>query len=665
MLILVFNDIQSVWANTNVLIPNYSTNQALTQQRISANYVDKLTQHYGRAILNFTSHSNTSIFGLTAINTTTTSKNQFSNNTHQASNTVAQYKNNDIEISSIYIHNKKHTPQYIIEKSLKQNENYITIEYTAKNPLHDNKQYYQSRLLGIDTQWQNQGNKNSVTYTNLPPKNYTFEIRIANKNGQYSQTATLPFSVLKPLYKKIWFKILIMVLAIAFVSLGVIQIRKQQIKLQKEISERTRKLEIAYKELLNKNTKIREQNRQIERHHSDLEQKVAERTQALEIAKQKAEESDKLKSSFLANMSHEIRTPLNAISGFSALISSDFYSQERKEKYVNIIKSNISSLLKLVEDILDISKIEAGQLTIEKEFFNVNATISDIYETFSEEIKNLRGDALTLRCNNLPSPETIIFNSDQIRIRQIIGNLMSNAIKFTHKGSIELGYEIKEKSILFWIKDTGIGIKKSDIDSIFNRFIKIEERNTSHRGTGLGLSISKSLTKMLNGNIWVESTINKGSCFYVEIPGEIIIDNEQVLPKKEKFSGNLNLNNKLILVIEDEKSNFALIQSYLSTTNASIIWANDGKTGIDYSQKRTFDLILLDIRLPDISGYKVFEKLQSMSPNVPVIAQTAYATHEDRIKLSSFGFANFLIKPYTKIELLEKIADVLINKIKT
>ncbi|MCF8361145.1 MAG: response regulator [Prolixibacteraceae bacterium] len=426
--------------------------------------------------------------------------------------------------------------------------------------------------------------------------------------------------------------------------------------MKKVISERTQKLETAYKELLNKNTYIREQNRQIERHHNELEQKVAERTHDLEIAKQKAEESDRLKSAFLANMSHEIRTPLNAITGFSTLVCNESANNERKQKYVNIIKSNTTSLLKLVEDILDISKIEAQQLKIEKELFDINGIFTDTYTLFQKEIVSKKGNKVKLLLKKNTDPHSnIFFYSDPIRIKQILENLLSNAIKFTHSGKIELGYNVKEKSVLFWISDTGIGIKPDDLDYIFNRFTKVESDNAIYRGTGLGLSISRSLVKMLNGNIWVESEISKGSTFYFEIPGDI---ETRVQPRDKNTNApyHIDLSGKNMLIVEDERSNYILIQSFLTKTNANITWAHNGTLAIEHCQSTKYDIILMDIRMPFIDGYETFRQIRKIDAEVPVIAQTAYASPNEKQKMTNAGFNDYIVKPYSKDDILKKIA---------
>jgi signal transduction histidine kinase/CheY-like chemotaxis protein len=551
----------------------------------------------------------------------------------------------------IYIgkHHKK--PIAVNHKNQSIRFNFSLPDY--KNPSMHN---YFVMLEGADNKWHNIGSQNMISYSNLDPKHYIFKIKAKNEANITSNITTLKFEVEKAFYQSPAFKTIIIILIILIFAFLIYVIKKRQEKLKKVISERTQKLETAYKELLNKNTYIRQQNRQIERHHNELEQKVAERTHDLEIAKQRAEESDRLKSAFLANMSHEIRTPLNAITGFSTLVSNESADTERKQKYVNIIKFNTASLLKLVEDILDISKIEANQLKIEKELFEINTVIIDINTLFQKEIVAKKGNNVKLLLNKTSPPNSnIFFYSDPVRIKQIIENLLSNAIKFTHRGKIELGYKVKDKSILFWVSDTGIGIKPDDLEYIFNRFTKVESDDAIYRGTGLGLSISRSLVEMLNGHIWVESKIDKGSTFYFELPGNIDIKN-QSREKRSTNSYNIDLSDKNILIVEDERSNYILVQSFLTKTRAMLTWAHNGNIAIEHCKNKKYDIILMDIRMPVIDGYETLRQIRKIDAEVPIIAQTAYATPDEKEKISQAGFNDYIVKPYSKDDILKKIA---------
>jgi signal transduction histidine kinase/ligand-binding sensor domain-containing protein/CheY-like chemotaxis protein len=555
----------------------------------------------------------------------------------------------------LYINNQSIKPVIIKHKNSS-----IRFSFTLPDYKKQFRHNFYVMLEGSENRWRDIGSQNMISYTNLKPGDYVFKIKASNEANITSNIAAIKVKIESAFYQTTAFKALVVALILLVLTVIIYAIKTRQEKLKKVISERTQKLETAYKELLNKNTYIREQNRQIERHHNELEQKVAERTHDLEIAKRKAEESDRLKSAFLANMSHEVRTPLNAITGFSTLVCNESANNERKQKYVDIIKSNTTSLLKLVEDILDISKIEAKQLKIEKVRFDINSMIININTIFQQEIASKKGNKIKLLLKRNSAPNTnLLFYSDPVRIKQIFENLLSNAIKFTSSGEIELGYKIKNQRILFWVSDTGIGIKPEDLKYIFNRFTKVESDNAIYRGTGLGLSISRSLVDMLNGNIWVESEINKGSTFFFEIPGDIEIKTNQYQSKISNASYNFYFSDKKILIVEDERSNYILVQSFLMKTNASTTWAHNGSMAIEHCQSTKYDIILMDIRMPIIDGYETFRQIRKLDPHVPVIAQTAYASPDEKQIIRKAGFNDYIVKPYSKDDILKKIAQLL------
>jgi signal transduction histidine kinase/ligand-binding sensor domain-containing protein len=409
-----------------------------------------------------------------------------------------------------------------IELSYKQN--YITIDFIELDYKNPYRHEYAYILEGFDKDWIYSGSRNFISYNGLRPGKYLFKVRAANEFGNWSENnPEIVITIHPPYYKTIWFQSLSIFTLFLIIFIVYIQnsrrIKKREMELEKLVQERTFSLKSAVNELSQKNEVISQQKNEIEQHQVHLEQKVTERTHDLEIAKQKAEEADKLKSSFLANMSHEIRTPLNAICGFSSLLNDDDLDKNTRQTFIDLISSNSAMLLKLIEDILDISKIEAHQLTINKEKFNLNELIVNLHATFLEEIKNQNIHEVELICRNLDPKQALTFMySDQYRIKQILLNLLGNALKFCRQGSIEFGYSDKNSAVLFFVKDTGIGIPTNNIDIIFNRFIKIEDKKVMYRGTGLGLSISQSIVQLLGGKIWVESIEGKGSTFSFILP---------------------------------------------------------------------------------------------------------------------------------------------------
>ena len=267
---------------------------------------------------------------------------------------------------------------------------------------------------------------------------------------------------------------------------------------------------------------ILSQNTELEKHRYHLEQLVKERTLDLEIAKEKAEESDRLKSSFLANMSHEIRTPLNAMVGFSTLITDPDLPAKQKNEISYYINHNSDTLLRLIDDIIDLSKIESRQLKIDKKEYKIDTIFNLLFEIFNERKNILSKNKINIIVNNKLKNEQFKLFTDPIRLQQILSNLIDNALKFTEKGFVEYGCSFSDKNdqeLTFYVKDTGIGLSLGQQGQIFNRFNKIEEdKRKLYRGTGLGLSISKNLVELLGGKLWVESEKDRGSTFYFTLP---------------------------------------------------------------------------------------------------------------------------------------------------
>ncbi len=380
----------------------------------------------------------------------------------------------------------------------------------------------------------------------------------------------------------------------------------------------------------------------------------------LQTQKDRAEEADLLKSAFLANMSHEIRSPMNAIIGFSNLVIDSFELEEEMVKYMNFIKLSGANLLQLVDDIIDIAKIEAGQLKIRKVKFDLDQMLNNLLATVQAGIgKNKSSTTIKI---NLPdhSERPIIF-SDELRIKQILTNFLSNAIKFTDKGTIEFGYEkLPDSHLLFYTKDSGLGISENDKEIIFQRFGQVEDtytRNTS--GTGLGLAISKSIVELLDGEIWVDSIENKGSTFYFKIPVEYVGNRTENINSEITLTKSYNWVDKLVLVVEDDEMNFNVINSVLKKTNANIIRANNGQEAIDIALiNSTISIILMDIQLPIIDGYEASRQIKKRR-NIPIISVTAYAMPGEKQKSSEAGCNDYISKPFNMNELLNKISALI------
>lgn len=395
--------------------------------------------------------------------------------------------------------------------------------------------------------------------------------------------------------------------------------------------------------------------RELEKYRINLEKLVNRRTSELEKAKQRAEESDRLKTTFLANMSHEIRTPMNVIIGFADMLLDSDFSAEKQKEYLRIINKSGNSLLMLINDIIDLAKIEANQLIIDKSDFNVYDLLKELETEFFEFRKQYNKEHIEIELH-MEKEELVLF-SDPFRIKQIFTNLLNNAFKFTNAGKIKFGCEAHEKQLRFFVEDSGIGIKESDKDIIFEQFRQIDESTTKeYEGTGLGLAITKNLVNILGGEISVSSEPDKGSLFYFYLP--LIVQKAPAETKcpdvKEKTLKNWS--GKKVLVVEDEDMNYKYIYEILKPTGVNIIRASNGNEAIDLvTEYKHFDLILMDIQLPGLSGFEITKRIKYFYPDIPVIAQTAFAMAGEKEKCIAAGCNDYIAKPIRKKNLLNTI----------
>lgn len=381
--------------------------------------------------------------------------------------------------------------------------------------------------------------------------------------------------------------------------------------------------------------------------------KIAE--ESLIKAKDKAEESDRLKTAFLHNISHEIRTPMNAIVGFSSLLSEPDLSSETRQSFIETIVQSSNNLLAIITDIVDISNIEAKLVKISKSEVDLNATMKTVGDIFELKIKeNKKPLNIIISCPDI-SVKTL---TDSGKLFQVLSNLVNNAMKFTDSGDIGIGYSKREKDIQFYISDTGIGISEENFNKIFDRFFQVEYTETrKYEGAGLGLAISKAYVELLGGKIWVNSEIGKGSVFYFTLPMEEKEGKPSIVLNPPKQVKSI-IRGKKILVAEDIESNFKLLRYYLSTINAETIRAENGKEAVDYFRSNPdVDLILMDIKMPIMDGYEAIKLIRQMNQKIPIILQTAFA--DDRIKSVESGCSGFLSKPFNKEQLISLIKEYL------
>ena len=372
--------------------------------------------------------------------------------------------------------------------------------------------------------------------------------------------------------------------------------------------------------------------------------------QELVQARIKAEQSDRLKTAFLANMSHEIRTPLNAIVGFSRLMTIADNAEDEK-LYSDIINQNSEILLQLINDILDLAKIEAGTLEYIRYPMDLGELCRNVYEMHKDRVQT----GVVLILDNKDT--SLIINEDQNRIMQVVTNLITNAIKFTFKGEIRFGFEVREEYIDFYVKDTGMGISEEKIKMIFERFVKL---NTFVQGTGLGLAICRVIVEKLGGEITAESKLNEGSTFRFTIPykaGKKCPESEKATkcPESGSTEPRKVLQRRTVLVAEDVDSNFLLLKTLLGK-RCNLLWAKNGEDAVNQFKEHQPDLILMDIKMPHMDGLEATRLIRSYSKEVPIVALTAFAFESDKDRAIEAGCDDCLTKPVSQ-NALETVLD--------
>ena len=395
----------------------------------------------------------------------------------------------------------------------------------------------------------------------------------------------------------------------------------------------------------------------LKKHTHELEQQIKQREKAekeLVVAKEKAEESDRLKTAFLANMSHEIRTPMNGILGFANLLKKPGLIGEKQQAFIEIIEKSGKRMLNIINDIIDISKIEAGLMKLDINESNINEHIEYIYTFFKPEAES-KGMDLSFK-NPLPAKESII-NTDSEKLNAILANLVKNSIKYTEEGSIELGYNLKTDTkpgeLEFYVKDTGIGIPKDRQKAIFDRFVQADIANQkANQGAGLGLAITKAYVEMLGGKIRVESEEDKGSTFYFTLPYNTK-PAEKTIDRQLEPSGKYDDVRKLkILVAEDDEVSEMLLDETVKMFAKEILKAGTGVEAVKACRDNPdIDLILMDIRMPEMGGYEATHQIREFNKEVIIIAQTAYGQTGDREKSIESGCNDYIAKPVNEIEL--------------
>jgi signal transduction histidine kinase/ActR/RegA family two-component response regulator len=417
-----------------------------------------------------------------------------------------------------------------------------------------------------------------------------------------------------------------------------------------------------------KNSEIERANNQLKHTNKHLSAIVDARTHEMKKALKKAEESDRLKTLFLTNMSHDVRTPLNGIIGFTRLLYDDSLTPKTRKYYLDIISKRGQNLLRLINDILNISQLEAGKIEIKRRSCNVNLLLNDLYTIFSSEEFGVKKAEVQLRVITSLNDSRATTITDPLRLEQVLSNLIDNALKFTEKGVVEFGYKLDKDFLIFYVSDTGVGIDSKHFEKLFERFSKVfpeeSEPNYPLEGSGLGLYIAKSIVELLDGKIWFESQPKQGSTFYFTIPYvPQKVSSVKHISKSMVATSTIDLTGKVILVVEDDYISYQLIENLLEKTGAKLIHVKNGEDAVEVVKlTSSIDLVLMDMQLPFLSGYEATVQIKQIKPQIPIVAQTAHAMDNDKERCLKAGCNNYLPKPIDPDEFILTIGEYLFKE---
>ena len=433
--------------------------------------------------------------------------------------------------------------------------------------------------------------------------------------------------------------------------------KKHNFSFARDLTERKKAeeaLQIQFREYM-------ELNKQYEKQNQELKQtleRIRMINDELTEAKLKAEESDQLKTAFLANMSHEIRTPMNGILGFTELLKDTEITDSEKSKYLEIIQKSGERMLNIINDLIDISKIEAGQVEVTISSASINKMFDSLYEFFLPEAEKRN---LTLILKKELTDNRSVIETDEVKLNQVLSNLIKNALKFTPSGQIVLGYRVNKGSIIFYVQDTGIGISLEFHKKIFERFLQGGQHSeNASEGSGLGLSISKAFIEMMGGNIWVESEPGKGSTFCFSLPYNNVFDHSKDEIFEPQHADKI-LSDLVILIAEDDDTSYEYLVRIFKRYRVKTLRASTGNEVVNLvNSNPEIGLILMDIKMPVMNGLDATRIIKQHRPRLPVIAQTAYAQAHDSRYAFEAGCDDYIAKPINQDHLLTKIKDLLV-----
>jgi signal transduction histidine kinase/CheY-like chemotaxis protein len=380
-------------------------------------------------------------------------------------------------------------------------------------------------------------------------------------------------------------------------------------------------------------------------------------------ARERAEESERFKNYLMANISRDIRTPMNSIIGFSELLNIGNLDYNRRLEYVKTIKNQGILLLKMIDDVVELTRMESGKITIRKSPCNIGLLINELLTIFNQYKDSQNKEHIEIRIN-YPEIRGMVVYTDPGRLQQLISCLITNAINYTKKGWIEIGYKpISEQTIEFYVKDTGVGLSRDLQKHIFGRGTEDESLSGKSEVSGLGLTIAKNLVRLMGGKIWVESELGQGSTFFFTVPYEEVPDTYQEMAPDEEYTlSSYSWKDKVILVVEDDEINFKFLEAVLHDTSAQVLHASNGIQAVELCKSiNKIDLVLMDIKMPEMDGFEATRQIREFNRKIPIIAQTALVLDYELKKCNEAGCNEHITKPIDIKEFLEK-ADLFLKE---